>query len=166
MLAKGPIKKILLYVDGTEECVTAAQYGIALAKQHQAALKAIYCVNISLLEELVKARIFVKIEEMDYQQDLEQDGKRYLNYITEMARAKNLEIETELTKGVVNKVVTDYIDQEGIDLLVMGELDPILSRKESFHDESELIFRKARCSVIVVKNPDHAETIYNEIEEG
>lgn len=166
MLEKGPIKKILLYVDGTEECVTAAQYGIALAKQHHAKLMAIYCVNISLLEELVKARIFVKIEEMDYQQDLEQDGKRYLNYITEMAKAKQVEIHSELTKGVVNKVVTDYIDQEGIDLLVMGELDPMLSRKESFHDESELIFRKAKCSVLIVKDPDHAEDVYNHIEKG
>ena len=33
MLANGPIRKILLYVDGSEECITASQYGIALAKK-------------------------------------------------------------------------------------------------------------------------------------
>ena len=27
------IKRILLYVDGSEECITAAQYAIALAKK-------------------------------------------------------------------------------------------------------------------------------------
>ena len=86
MSTQSPIQKILLYVDGTEECISAGQYAIALAHRLNAELIAIYCVNVSLLEELVKARIFVKIEEMDYQQDLEQDGKRYLNYIAEMAR--------------------------------------------------------------------------------
>jgi nucleotide-binding universal stress UspA family protein len=160
----GPIKKILIYVDGSEECILASQYAIALAKYSEAELIALYVVNISLLEELVKARIFVKIEEMDYQQDLEQDGKRYLNYISELAKAKGVEIKTELVKGVVNKEVIQKTEEWGIDLLVMGELEPILSRSDSYHNESELIFRKAKCSVLVVKNPHIVENIYNVLQ--
>ena len=95
-----PVKKILLYVDGSEECIAAAQYGIALAKRTGAELNAVYIVNVSMLQELTKARIFVKIEEMDYEQDLEQDGKRYLNYISEMARAKDVPLRAELFKVV------------------------------------------------------------------
>lgn len=164
MLQDGPIKKILLYVDGSEECITAAQYGIALAKGTGAELMALYVVNVSLLEELVKAKIFVKIEEMDYEQDLEQDGKRYLNYISELARKKGVEIKTELIKGVVNKEVIKKIDAWGVDLLVMGELEPVLSRTDTYHDEAELIFRKAKCSVLVVKDALQVEHIYNTIE--
>lgn len=161
MLPSGPIKKILIYVDGTEECITAAQFGIALAKSIGAELIALSVVNVSLLDELVKARIFVKMEEMDYEHDLEQDGKRYLNYISELARAKGLEVKTELTKGVVNKEVVQKIDEWGVDLLVMGELEPILSRTDTFHNEAELIFRKAKCSVLIVKDASHVERIYN-----
>ena len=164
MLANGPIRKILLYVDGSEECITASQYGIALAKKTGAELIALYVVNISLLEELVKARIFVKIEEMDYAHDLEHDGERYLNYISELARSKEIAIKTELTKGVVNKVVCQKIEELGADLLVMGELEPVLSRTDTYHDEAELIFRKAKCSVLIVKDAGKVERIYNSIE--
>jgi nucleotide-binding universal stress UspA family protein len=164
MLSEEPIKKILLYVDGSEECITAAQYGIVLAKNTKAELTALYVVNVSLLEELVKARIFVKIEEMDYEHDLEQDGKRYLNYISELARSKGLEIKTELIKGVVNKEVIQKVEEWGADLLVMGELGPLLSRTDAFHDEAELVFRKAKCSVLVVKNASRVERIYNATE--
>ena len=162
----GPVRRILLYVDGSEECIAAAQYGIALAKRTGAELMALYVVNVSLLEELVKAKIFVKIEEMDYAQDLEQDGKRYLNYISEMARVKGVEIKTELVKGVVNKEVTEKVEEWGIDLLVVGELEPVFSRKDTYHDEAELIFRKAKCSVLVVKDADKVEKIYNALEDA
>jgi len=164
MITNKPIQKILLYVDGSEECIAAAQYGIVLAKVIGAELKAVYIVNVSLLEELVKARIFVKIEEMDYQQDLEQDGKRYLRYISEMANAKGVPIETELVKGVVNKEVIQKSEEWDVDLLIMGELEPILSRSDSYHNEAELIFRKAKCTVLVVKDANRCERIYNSLE--
>jgi len=163
MAGNGPIERILLYVDGSEECITAAQYSIALAKTTHAELIAIYVVNVSLLQELTKARIFVKIEEMDYEHDLEQDGKRYLHYISEMAGSKGVEIETELTKGVVNKEIVRLVEEMNADLLVMGELNPVLSRSDTYHDEAELIFRKSKCSVLIVKNPDSVEQIYSQL---
>ena len=164
MSMDGPIRKILIFVDGSEECISAAQYGISLAKALQAELSALYVVNVSLLQELTKAKIFVKIEEMDYEADLERDGQRYLNYISELARAKGVPIRTELTKGVVNKEVVRKVDEWGIDLLLMGELEPVLSRKDTYHDEAELIFRKTRCSVVIVKDPRRVEAIYNALE--
>jgi nucleotide-binding universal stress UspA family protein len=164
MLPEGPIKKILIFVDGSEACIAAAQYSIALAKKTGADVAALYVVNVHLLEELLKARIFVKVEEMDYEQDLEQDGRRYLNYIAELGKSKSVEVRTELVKGVVSKSVVDKVNELGTDLLVMGELEPVLSRTDTFHDEAELIFRKAKCSVLVVKDPDHVERIYNALE--
>lgn len=164
MNTNGPIQKILLYVDGSEECIAAAQYGIMLARRTGAELKALYVVNISLLEELVKARIFIKVEEMDYQQDLEQDGRRYLHYVSEMAKSKDVAIETELTKGVVNKEVIKKLEEWNIDLLVMGELEQILSRSDTYHDEAELIFRKAKCSVLFVKDASAVERMFESFE--
>ena len=164
MSINGPVKHILLYVDGSEECVTAAQYAIGLAKQTGAKITALYVVNVSLLEDLVKARILIKIEEMDYQQDLEQDGKRYLNYIKDLAAKKGVDIETELVKGVVNKEVIQKIEALDTDLLVMGELEQVLSRTDTFHNEAEIIFRKVNCTVIVVKNADYTEKVYDSLD--
>ncbi|MCD6117051.1 universal stress protein [bacterium] len=158
-----PVKRILLYVDGSEECITAAQYAVVLAKHFDAELIAMYVVNESILKDLLKANIFIKAEQMDYEHDLMQDGNRYLHYISELAREKGLEIKTKLEKGVVNKIIIDAISMLDIDLIVLGELEQILSRSDSFHDESELILRKAECSVLIVKDPDRVEEMYNAI---
>ena len=69
-------------------------------------------------------------------------------------------------KGVVNKVVVEKIGEWGVDLLVMGELEPVLSRTDTFHDEAELVFRKVKCSVLVVKDVGRVERIYNALEAG
>lgn len=163
MPPKKPITKILLFTDGSESCILAAKYGIALAKMTNAKLKAIYVVNINLLKQLLKARIFVQIEEMDYERDLESDGRRYLNHIRDLANQKGLQIETELLKGTVHKIAIQQIEEWGADLLVMGELEPVLSRPDTFHDETELILRKASCSVLVVKNAEYVEQIYDSL---
>ena len=57
-----PIKKILVYVDGSEQSITAAQYSICLAKYLKAELYALYVVNTRALNDLVSARIFLKSE--------------------------------------------------------------------------------------------------------
>lgn len=163
-MTQGPVRKILLFVDGSEECITAAQYAVVLARKLGAELAALYVVNISVLNELFKARIFIKMEQMDYENDLEQDGRRYLNYISELGRAKGISIETYMEKGVVNEVAVEKARTIGADLLVMGELEPIKSRSDTFHDESELIFRKAGCSVLVVKDADYVEQLYQAME--
>lgn len=164
-MGKSPIERIMLYVDSSEECITAAQYGIGLAKSLNAALMAVYVVDVEVLSDLVKAKIFVKIEEMDYENNLEEDGRRYLNYISELGLKKGVEIETFLVKGIVNKEVIKKIEELNVDLLIMGELEPIRSRTDSFHDEAELIFRKSNCSVLVVKDEERTERMYNQIED-
>lgn len=154
------ISRILLFIDGSEGCIYAAKFGIALAKVTGAELKALYVVNTDLLRQLEKARIFVKVEEIDFRRDLEEDGRRYLRHITELALRKELSIETELLKGTVHELVIQEIEKWNADLLIMGELEPALSRQDTFHDEAEIIFRKIRCSVLVVKDPDRVDKIY------
>jgi len=63
--AAHPFAKILVYVDGSESSMTAAQFAIILAKSHGSKLKAIYVVNDNLLTELLGAKVFVQVEKMD-----------------------------------------------------------------------------------------------------
>jgi nucleotide-binding universal stress UspA family protein len=51
------------------------------------------------------------------------------------------------------------------DLLVIGELKEVVSRREIFYDEGERIFRESPCPVVVVKNPEEVERAYKEIEQ-
>jgi nucleotide-binding universal stress UspA family protein len=159
-----PMQKILLYVDGSESSITAAQMAIAMAKSYGALLKVIYVVNENLLNELLKARIFVQVEKMDYERDLEEDGRRYLNYIVKLADRKGLKIDTVLRKGVVHEEVAREVNDYGANVLVQGELGEVLSLRDSFYEEGERILRKASCCVLVARGRDKIEKMFEAIE--
>jgi len=156
------VQKLLVYIDGTDTCISAAQYAICMAKTLNCPLQAIYVVDEKILEDLLRARIFIKSEAMDYEMDLEQDGKRYLNHVNELAKAKNIECETILAKGEVNAEVTKVLKEQNVDLLIMNELDEATSRRDTFFDEKERILRKAHCTVIIVKDEDRVADMYDE----
>jgi nucleotide-binding universal stress UspA family protein len=158
-----PFKKILLYIDGSESAITAAQYAIVISKSYGSDLRAIYVVNEDLLDELLKAKVFIQMEKMDYERDLEEDGKRYLNYIVKLADRKGLKVETILRKGVVHEEVSREVDEYGCDLLIQGELGEVLSLRDSFYEEGERILRKVKCPVMVVRGSDRIQKEYDEI---
>ena len=158
-----PLGTILLYIDGSESSITAAQLAIAMAKEYGSSLRVIYVVNENLLGELLKAKIFVQMEKMDYERDLEEDGKRYLNYIVKLADRKGLQIETVLRKGVVHEEVADEAEECLADLLVQGELGEVLSLRDSFYEEGERILRKVKCPVLVVRGRDRIERMFDDL---
>jgi nucleotide-binding universal stress UspA family protein len=164
--AANPFGKVLIYIDGSESSILAAKFAIALSASHHSLLKAIYVVNENLLTELLKARIFVQMEKMDYERDLEEGGKRYLNYVVKLGEKKGVKVETLLRKGVVHDIVGKEIENYGCDLLVQGELGEVLSLRDAHYEEGERILRKASCPVLIVRDKQKVEKMYDSIEEG
>ena len=149
-----PIKKMLVYIDGTEQSITAAQYALCLSKFTGAQLTAFYVINTKALDELLKSRIFLKEEQLEYERDLEEDATRYLNHVKELARSKGIALEMKSVTGNPNQELVKLIREEGFDLLVIGELSRIRSRRDEFFDETERAMRAVACSVLIVKNDD------------
>jgi len=160
---KAGINQIMVYIDGTDTSITAAQYAVYLAKTLNCRLYAMYVVDEKILNDLLKAKIFIKEEALDYEYDLEQDGKRYLKHVEEIAKSKNIQCDTILTRGEVNAEVTRKIKELGIDLLIMNELEAAASRRDTFFDEKERIMRKCACSVIIIKDEDFVSEIYENL---
>jgi len=158
-----PIKKIMVYIDGTEQSVTAAQYAICLASFSGAELIAYYVINTRAIEDLLKARIFFQDEQNEYERDMEADSKRYLNYVNELAMKKGLSIIKKQGRGSVHREIANTVDQEGIDLLVVGELSRIRSRRDEFYDETERAIRMVNCSVLIVKDQDKVWEMYESL---
>jgi nucleotide-binding universal stress UspA family protein len=158
-----PIKKIMVYIDGTEQSITAAQYAICLASFSGAELIAQYVINTKAMEDLLKARIFLQDEQIEYEHDMEADAERYLNYVNELADAKGISIIKKLSSGNVNKEIVNTINEEDVDLLIVGELSHIRSRRDEFYDETERAIRSAPCSVFIVKDPDRVWELYQSL---
>lgn len=156
-------KKILVYIDGTEQSITAAQYAICLTAFYKAELTAIYVINTRAVEDLLKARIFLKDEQMEYERDMEADAERYLNYVTELAVKKGVSMIGKSGRGSVHKEILDLVKAEDIDLLIIGELSRIRSRRDEFYDEAERAMRTVPCSVLVVKDEDKVWQMYESL---
>lgn len=157
------IKKIIVYIDGTEQSVTAAQYAICLASFSGAELIAHYIINTKAVDDLLKARIFLQDEQVDYEHDMETDAERYLNYIGELALKKGVTIVKKRSKGSVNREIVDAVKEEQADLLVIGELSRIRSRRDEFYDEAERAMRSVPCSVLIVKDEDRVWNMYESL---
>jgi len=157
----GPIKNILVYVDGTESSITAAQYAVVLSRSTGAQLSALYVVNTRALEDLLKARIFIKAEEEEYKRDLEADASRYLNHVQSLARKKGLAVEAVSVSGAVQQEIKRYVRENQIDLLVIGELSHVRSRRDEFFNEAERAMRSVSCSVLIVKDEDRVWELYD-----
>ena len=115
------------------------------------------------LDELVKASIFLQTEQEEYSRDIEADAQRYLNLAAEMARGKGIPLETACRKGSVHQEITAMIQELGIDLLVIGELSRIRSRRDELYDDTERAMRRADCSVLIVKNDDRVNDLFEEM---
>ena len=158
-----PIKKIMVYVDGTEQSVTAAQYAICLASFSGAELIAYYVINTRAVEDLLKARIFLKDEQVEYEHDMEADAERYLNYINELATKKGVSVIKKRSRGNVHREIVDSVETDDVDLLVIGELSRIRSRRDEFFDETERAMRAVSCSVLIVKDEDRVWEMYESL---
>jgi len=158
-----PIKKILVNIDGTEQSITAAQYAIVLAKYLQAELNAIYVINTKALEDLVRAHIFLKEEQSEYERDLREDAVRYLKHVAQLGKEKGIEIKTHSSEGSGHKEILNFVKENEIDLLVVGEISSIRSRRDEFYDETERAIRAVSCSVLIVKDEDKVWELYESL---
>jgi nucleotide-binding universal stress UspA family protein len=156
------IEKILVYVDGTEETITAVQYAVCLARETGAQLDAVYVVNTRALDDLVRTRIFLQTEEEEYRQDLEADAERYLNHVKKLASEKMVNIQVHKFSGNVHTEIKKMVREQGFDLLVLGEISQAKSRRDEFYNETERALRSVPCSVIVVKDPDRVWKLFEE----
>jgi nucleotide-binding universal stress UspA family protein len=159
-----PVKKILVTIAGGKYSLITAKYAIGMAKFLDSKLFVQYVVNAKALADLLQAKVFVKIESIGYEKELEDQGNKHLENIRKLAEVKQVQIETILSKGVVHEEVVQLVKELNIDILVMGELKEFVFRKDSFYDEGERIFREVRCPVLVVKGDKEIEKMYEDLQ--
>jgi nucleotide-binding universal stress UspA family protein len=107
------LRKILLATDGSEAGGEAALYGLGLAKQTGASVRAIYVVDTHRAFSL-------GIHRDDAARELRDDGQRALAALDEVARRAGIEIETELGDGHPGEAIVREADQSGAGLIVVG----------------------------------------------
>ncbi|MDZ7722174.1 MAG: universal stress protein [candidate division KSB1 bacterium] len=157
------IRNILVYIDGTEQSIVAAHYAVCLAKTLHTEISALFVVNTQALGTLVKSRIFLQDEEAEYRRDLNADADRYLKHVQQIAQAKGVDVKLHNKNGSVSGEIKNCIKENEIDLLIIGELSRIKSRRDQFYDETERAMRSVPCSVLMVKDEDRVWNMYDHL---
>lgn len=159
-MIKPLFQKIVVAVNGSEQSIHAAMYGIMMAAQYKCSLKAVYVVDTSSLKQLEMSRIFLAEEAARYEKNLEHDGNRYLTYIENLAKQKKVKIDTQLLKGSVWSELLKSAEDYKADLILLGGKEHGQSSMKSVlhHDKvsatnSEII-GSANCNVLVVRAPE------------
>ena len=158
------LNNIIVAVSGTDKSIEAAKYAIAMAKMYRCKITAVYVVDIATIKQLTISRIFVQDESIEYEKSLETNGNRYLAFVEELARSKDVKIERELRKGAVYTEILAAADEHKADLILLGGIiknNKANSRDIIGHSQKEII-ANAKCSVMIVKEPD-IDQIYKKI---
>lgn len=142
--------------------MSASMYAILLAKSTKARLHAIYVVNTKALGDLVNAHIFVNAEKAEYLADLEKDAERHLKHITRLSASKDYDVKVVKAEGSPTAEVGRYIKENGIDLLVLGSVNMIRSRREELTSETDRMLRTVSCPVLVTRDDDSIWQMFEE----
>ncbi len=157
------MNNIVVAVAGTAASLATAKYAVYLAKVLKVKLTGIYVVDEKTLKELLRSRIFVEVEAIQYERDLREQGELFLARFKKMAENKGVECDTHMLEGVVHEELIRKTVELGADLLVMGQPKERLSRVDAYYDEGEKILREAPCPVVLVRNTERVEQLFKEI---
>lgn len=156
-MLKALFKKIIVAVNGSESSTHALKYALILAKDLHLSVKVVYVVDTSSIKKLTLSKLFDADENDYYESALSSDGKRFLEYVLELAKKKGVRVETELRKGSVWLEIVKAAYEYHADHIIIGghEIKPsdTLHKSVASTTLSEII-ASSRCSVVVVKQSD------------
>lgn len=151
-MIKPLLQNIMVMVNGTEASINAVKYAILMAKLYHSHVFAVYVVDTATIKQLTLNRIFIEEESRDYENSLEENGNRYLQYVDELGKTKGVKIETELRRGSIWSEVVTAAEEKRIDVILMGGYEKERAdQKDIMSTSFKSILLNARCSVLVVK---------------
>ena len=148
------MKKILVPTDFSERAEYALDVAIQLAQSSDQE------VLVELLNILDPERIYTITEDGDYK-DLKNDDKYRELLISKTGRkmedlieAKNISnVKGTVELGKIDKVIADYVDKEGIDLVVKGAHGTSVYEEMLFVSNSDKIIHSTSCPVLTIRKP-------------
>ncbi len=140
------IKKILIPTDGSEHSIHAAEYGISIAKIHNAQLTVVY-----VLDEVVIDRFTKVTEREDIERELKTDGQRYVNYVLGLAQAAGIKATSLIAKGRPFEQIVHLANGLDMDLIVMGRYGRRGPERILLGSVAERVIEYSQCPVLVVK---------------
>ncbi|SDG17256.1 universal stress protein [Halorientalis regularis] len=133
---------ILVPTDGSDTAQAAVDHAIDHAKRYDAALHTLYVVEEPPMDEAAGPEVL---------ESLETAGERAIQDVIDAAEAADVRtVEGMVAEGAPHQAILDYIDANGIDLVVMGTHGRTGLDRLFLGSVTEKIVRAAPVAVLTV----------------
>ncbi|MFB1066300.1 universal stress protein [Natrinema sp. H-ect4] len=143
-----PYENILLPTDGSEGAAVAVDWGISLADSFDAMVHTLFSVDTS--------RIPATPTPSDVLTDLEQTGEQALDEVRTRAKDAGVSVTGLVASGPPTRVIMQYVDDNDIDLVVMGTHGRSGLPRHVLGSVAENVVRNADVPVFCVPMVDDA----------
>lgn len=148
---KALLTNVIVAVSGSDASINAARYAIMMSKQYGCKVTAVYVVDTATLRQLLLTRIFIEEESKEYEESLSSNGRRYLQFVADMANRKGVRIDTELRSGAIYTEILKVAEEKRAELILLGGWENRHDQRDSVSIAHREILHYARCSVLIVK---------------
>ena len=150
MAVETPFSYILVPVDGSAASIHAGLVAIRIASTHHIPITFVYVVDRSVVDRIASASSASGDETAH---ELEEKGRRYLNYLTQQAHTKGLETEQVIRYGIPNSEIINLARDLQVDLIAIGQGSRSGPRRAMIGSVAARVVEYAPCPVLVVKPP-------------
>ncbi|MFW6318449.1 MAG: universal stress protein [Halorubrum sp.] len=138
--------KILVPTDGSPASDAAIEHAIDLARQYDATLHALYVVDGAAYSTL-EAGADVVVDA------LEAEGEEATRRVAAAAEEEGVECETTIATGTAYRSIRDYVDDNDIDVIVMGTHGRKGLDRYLLGSVTERVVRTSDVPVLTVRHP-------------
>jgi nucleotide-binding universal stress UspA family protein len=153
------MKKILVPCDFSEQATNAFRFALDVAAQAKGEIHLIHVVEVPVVHDSVLMPVMAYEEALFT--ELREKAEKQFKKMTNKYAPENKKITYKVIFGPVYRMLTDYISDIGIDLVVMGSKGASGVREILIGSNAEKIVRNSPVPVITIKKYVKAETIKN-----
>ncbi len=139
--------KILVPTDGSEYTKAAAKRAIELAKLSGGKVTALY-----VMDKTIFTNVPMDTAVMNVYNTLKTEGNSALEYVKNLGKEYDVEVDMKLAEGVPIKVILEM--SKDYDIIVIGTLGRTGMSKLLMGSVAEKVVRASKCPVMVVRSPE------------
>ncbi|MFC7185561.1 universal stress protein [Halorubrum yunnanense] len=141
--------RILLPTDGSEGVDRAIDHAVDAADRYEATLHVLYVVDTDVINAYSGDEFVDGAEGAE--ETLAERGREALDAVASHARDAGVDVVTDLVYGVPHEEILRYVDEEDIDLTVMGSKTRSGDYRQMLGSVTERVSRRSTAPVSIVK---------------
>jgi nucleotide-binding universal stress UspA family protein len=145
-------ERILVPTDGSRVAQAAVEHAVDLAEKYDAEVHALYVADTDAIVYSLGTEQLDRIEQGNFQgmTDLRKDAEGATGHVKALAEERGLAVVERHAGGRPHRVIADYAEEEGIDLVVMGSHGRSGVRRALLGSVTERTLRSTHVPVLVV----------------